>query len=348
VNNKKRILIAPLDWGLGHASRCIPIARQLEAHGFEVILAASGRPLDLLMGEFPNRDFIKLESYNIHYPKSGNMAWSMISQSLKIWRGIRKENKILTQIIEDYKIDGVISDNRFGLYSKKVPCVFITHQLNIQSPILSQWIQNINFKYIEKYDACWIPDSNDHLLSGNLTNSNLPQINSHFVGCLSRFERLKKTEELEILAVISGPEPQRTLFENILKKQLLASKKKALLVLGKTEDNSEKQIENLKIVGHLKSSELNQAMMNADVVISRSGYSTVMDLAKLNKKAIFVPTPGQTEQEYLATYYYDKKLAFAMPQRTFDLSIALEKVNDFKWLNLSDHQTNWNSLFALF
>lgn len=348
MNNKKRILIAPLDWGLGHASRCIPIARELEQEGFEVIFAASGRPLDLLMGEFPNRDFIKLESYNIQYPKNGNMAWIMISQSLKIWKGIRKEKKALNQIIEDYNIDGVISDNRFGLYSKKVPCVFITHQLNIQSPLFSQWIQNINFKYIEKYNACWIPDSKEHLLSGDLTRSNLPQVDCHFVGSLSRFEPMQKTKDLDILAVISGPEPQRTIFENILKKQLLASKKKAILVLGKTEDNSEECIENLKIVSHLKSTELNQAMVNANLVISRSGYSTVMDVAKLNKKAVFVPTPGQTEQLYLAKYYYNQQLTFAMPQDTFDLTIALERINDFKGLSLSENQTNWKELFALF
>lgn len=348
VNTKKRILIAPLDWGLGHASRCIPIARQLVKEGFEVVFAASGRPLDLLMGEFPNCDFIKFEGYNIHYPKNGNMAWSMISQSLKIWKGIRKEHKVLNQIIEDYNINGVISDNRFGLYSKKIPCVFVTHQLNIQSPILGQWIQHINYKYIEKYDACWIPDSDNYLLSGDLTRTNLPQVDCHFLGSLSRFEPMQKTEDLDILAVISGPEPQRTLFEDILKKQLLASTKKALLVLGKTEDQTEEQIENLTIVGHLKSKELNQAMVNADVVISRSGYSTVMDIAALNKKAIFVPTPGQTEQVYLAKYYYDQQLTFAMPQHKFDLKFALEKVTDFKGLELNEKPCDWKSLFALF
>ena len=348
MNSKKRILLAPLDWGLGHASRCIPIARALEVEGFEVVFAASGRPLDLLMGEFPNRDFIKVESYNIQYPKNGNMAWSMIRQSLKIWKGIRKEKKVLTQIIEDYTIDGVISDNRFGLYSKKVPCVFITHQLNIQSPVFSSFIQNINFKYIKNFDACWIPDSEEHLLSGDLTRSNLPQVNCHFVGSLSRFETMEKTEDLDILAVISGPEPQRSIFEKILRKQLISSKKKALLVLGKTEENLEESIDNLKIVSHLKSTELNQAMVNANVVISRSGYSTVMDIAKLNKKAIFVPTPGQTEQEYLAKYYYNQQLTFAMPQHTFNLAIALKKIEDFKGLSLSENQTNWKELFTLF
>lgn len=346
--SKKRILLAPLDWGLGHASRCIPIARQLEKERFEVVFAASGRSLDLLMSEFPNGDFIKLEGYNIRYPKNGTMAWSMISQSLKILRSIRREHTLLQTIIDDYKIDGVISDNRFGLHSKRVPCVFITHQLNIQSPILRHWIKKINYKYIEKYDACWIPDFDNHILSGDLTRSDLPQVDCHYLGGLSRFEKKQKTEDLDILAVVSGPEPQRSLFENILKKQLLASNKKALMVLGKTEEHTKEQIRNLTIVGHLKSAELNQAMVNANIVISRSGYSTVMDIAKLNKKAIFVPTPGQTEQLYLAKYYFDNQLAFAMPQHKLDLAIAFEKIDDFKGLSIEQNKCDWQSLFALF
>ena len=346
--NKKKILLAPLDWGLGHASRCIPVARQLQKHNFEVIFACSGRSLDLLINEFPNHHFIKLDNYNITYPKNGNMAWSMLAQSFKIWRGIVRERSELDQIINDYNIDGVISDNRFGLYSKKIPSVFITHQLNIQSPILHKWIQKINYRFIEKFDACWIPDYQNNLLSGNLTNTTLPKTKCHFIGSLSRFKKLKKTDDLEILAIISGPEPQRTLFEKILKKQLIDSNKKSLLVLGKPEKNYEKQIGNLKVVNHLNSTELNQAMMNTDVVLSRSGYSTVMDIAALNKKAIFVPTPGQTEQIYLAKYYYDSKLTFAMHQHKFDLQIALNEITNFKGLEGQKNETNWENLFTLF
>ena len=126
---KRRLLVAPLDWGLGHATRCIPIVWQLEKHEFEVVFAASGRPLRLLMAEFPNHQFIKLQGYGIHYSKGENMILSMLGQSVKIWRAIKRENRELNRIINEFQIDGVISDNRYGLYSQKVPCVFITHQL---------------------------------------------------------------------------------------------------------------------------------------------------------------------------------------------------------------------------
>jgi uncharacterized protein (TIGR00661 family) len=348
VNSKKRILVAPLDWGLGHASRCVPIAKALEKEGYEVVFAASGRPLELLIQEFPKNDFIKLEGYNISYPKNGQMALSMLSQLFKIWKGIRQEHKQLQQIIDDYNIDGVISDNRYGLHSKKVPCVFVTHQLQIQSPIFSESLQKINFKYIQKFNECWVPDSETHQLSGQLSKANNSPFKCQYIGALSRFESLEKTEELDVLAIISGPEPQRSMFEELLKKQLIASKRKAVLVLGKTEENKEEEIGNLKVVSHLNAKSLNQQMVNANVVISRSGYSTVMDIAKLHKKAIFVPTPGQTEQLYLAKYFYDKNRAFAMHQKELDIQHALQKVEHVTPLKSDDNEVNWQELLSLF
>jgi len=348
VKSKKKILLAPLDWGLGHASRCIPIANQLIDHGFEVIFAASGRPMHLLMNDFPKHDFIKLEGYHIHYPKNGQMAYSMMTQSLKIWQGIRREHSLLQSIIDTYQIDGVISDNRYGLYSTKVPCVFITHQLNIQAPILSSFIRKINHKYINRFSQCWIPDTPQHQLSGILSSPIPSNIDCKYVGSLSRFKKLKKTEDLDILAVISGPEPQRTVFEKLLRKELKKNSNKALLVLGKTEDHNVEHHQQLKIVGHLNSEELNQAMVNADIIISRSGYSTIMDIAMLHKKAIFVPTPGQTEQLYLAKYFYDQKMAYAMHQNQFDLDLALNDIKSFNGICIENESVNWTELFDIF
>jgi uncharacterized protein (TIGR00661 family) len=272
----------------------------------------------------------------------------MLSQLFKIWKGIHQEHKQLQQIIDDYNIDGIISDNRYGLYSKKVPCVFITHQLQIQSPIFSESLQKINFKYIQKFDECWVPDSDTHMLSGQLSTANYSPFKCQYIGTLSRFESLEKTENLDVLAIVSGPEPQRSMFEELLKKQLIASKLKAVLVLGKTEENKEEEIGNLRVISHLNAKSLNQQMINANVVISRSGYSTVMDIAKLHKKAIFVPTPGQTEQLYLAKYFYDKNRAFAMHQKELDIQYALEKVEHISPLKNDDYQVNWSELLSLF
>ena len=346
MNKKKRILIAPLDWGLGHATRCIPIANALTQSGYEVVFAADGRPLQLLMEAFPSHDFIKLAGYNIRYPKNGNMAGSMLWQSRKILSGIKAEHKALQSIIQDFKIDGVISDNRFGLYSNEVPCVFITHQLRIQAPYFQNWIQKMNFRHIQKFDQCWVPDSSESVLSGKLTKELDLPFDCQFIGPLSRFKPLEKTADLGILAIVSGPEPQRTLFENLLREQL--KDKKAILVLGKPETETEEKIGNLRILSHLNGQELNQSMVNAEVVVSRSGYSTLMDLARLGKKAIFIPTPGQTEQTYLAEHFYKEKIAFAMHQKNMNLELALEKSTSFNGFTPSQENTNWNSLFKLF
>lgn len=337
-----------MDWGLGHATRCIPIVKALLAHDFEVLIAADGRPLELLMKEFPQLEFVKLPGYNIRYPKNGNMAMSMLWQSRKIWRGIKQEHKALQGLIADFEIDGVISDNRFGLYSKKVPSVFMTHQLKIQAPYFEAFIKRVNYKYIRRFDECWVPDSSDHALSGVLTQVNDLPIEKRFLGPLSRFESMPKTEDLAVLAIVSGPEPQRSIFEKLLRQQLKALERKALLVLGKPEVKIDEQDGMLRVLSHLDAEALNQAMVNADVVLSRSGYSTIMDLAALGKKAVFVPTPGQTEQLYLAELFYKNKVAYAMHQHELNMEHALKETHSYTGFQSVSSSADWEQLFQLF
>lgn len=345
---KKKILIAPLDWGLGHATRCIPIARALEKEGYEVLFCAASRSLNLLMKEFPNNQFIKLDGYNVSYPKNGWMIFSMIFQSFRILNKIRQEHKDLKQIITDFEIDGIISDNRYGMFNKKIPSIFITHQINIQSPIFSKLIRKINLWFIHKYQECWIPDTEQNNLSGNLSKLKTENNKFKFIGPLSRFEKLEAAKKIDILAIVSGPEPQRSIFENLLKKQLLESEKNCMLVLGKTESNKKENIGNLTILNHLPSKELNQAISDSEIVISRSGYSTIMDLAALNKKAIFVPTPGQTEQLYLSSLFTKQKIAFAQHQHSFDLEKALEESKNYSGFKNKTQKDNLKNLFTIF
>jgi uncharacterized protein (TIGR00661 family) len=345
---KKKILIAPLDWGLGHATRCIPIAKALEEEGYEVLFCAASRSLDLLMKEFPENQFIKLDGYNVSYPKNGWMIFSMIFQSFRILNKIRQEHKDLKQIITDFEIDGIISDNRYGMFNKNIPSVFITHQLNIQSPIFSNLIRKINLWFINKYKECWIPDTEQNILSGSLSKLNKENPRFKFIGPLSRFNKLKANKKIEILAIVSGPEPQRSIFENLLKKQLIETKKNCMLVLGKTESDKKENIENLTILSHLPSKELNQAISNSEIVISRSGYSTIMDLAALDKKAIFIPTPGQTEQLYLANHFAKQKIALTQYQQNFNLEKALQESGNYSGFKNKTQNEKLKTLFTIF
>lgn len=334
MQKQKRILLCPLDWGLGHATRCIPIIRLLLQKNAEIIIAADGRPMELLKQEFPNLEFVRLKGYNINYPTQGSMVWKMFLSIPKILKGIREEHNALQKIIQEKKIDIVISDNRFGLWNKQIKSVFITHQLMIKAPFGEKLLHLINLYYIKKYDHCWVPDvEKENNLSGDLSHKYKLPANAKFIGPLSRFERNstpKENYQYDVMAIISGPEPQRSIFEKIISEQAIKSKLKVLIVLGTPEKTKTEERGAVKIVSHLHTYEMQQAIGNTAIVIARSGYSTIMDLAVLGKKAIFVTTPGQTEQEYLAEDLMQKKIAYYQKQSEFNLLNALKEAKHYK------------------
>jgi uncharacterized protein (TIGR00661 family) len=349
VKAKKRILVAPLNWGIGHATRCIPIINALIDHNYEVILAAEGRPLHLLSVEFPKLEIIRFADYNINYSKYLPMSISMLLQTPKLLWNIKKEQAALQSIIKDYTIDGVISDNRFGLYSKAIPCAFITHQLQIQSPYFSDSMRNFNYKYINKFDACWVIDDEKNNLAGSLSKPNTLPNNTIYIGTQSRFEKQESKKKYDFLAIVSGPEPQRTILEKGLVNALKDRTEKSLIVLGKPELNTSEKIGSLSLKSHLNAKELNTAILQSELIICRPGYSTIMDLAKLEKKAIFIPTPGQTEQEYLAENFMSKGICYSQNQSDFNFELALKESKNYNGFSTSDNRnTNWENLFLLF
>lgn len=333
-----RILVAPLDWGLGHATRCIPIVKYLLEKECEIIIGAGGRSLQLLQKEFPRLECISMPGYDISYHENGSMALKMAAQIPKILSGIKQEHRLLKNIIADKKINAVISDNRFGLWSKEVPCVFITHQMMIKSPFGESLIHILNKRYVSKYSECWIPDIQDGEtgFSGELAHRFPLPKNAKFIGLLSRFSSATQDRKIRngLLVILSGPEPQRTIFEKTILDELKniplnppsKGELTAFIVQGITEKNERKRVsENIEMVSYLTSAELQEEIIASEVILSRSGYSTIMDMAILGKKAIFVPTPGQTEQEYLANYLSEKKIAYSVDQNKFDLATALKE-----------------------
>jgi len=319
------------------------------AHQFEVVIAADSRPLHLLSTEFPNLEIIRFSGYNIKYPTYLPMSVSMLLQSPKILLALKKENQFLEEIIEDYAIDGVISDNRYGLYNKKVPTVFITHQLQIQSPYFSNLIKGLNYKYINKFDACWVMDDEKINLAGGLSKPRILPSNTKYIGIQSRFEKWEEGKRYDFLAIVSGPEPQRTILEKGLVKALQDREERSLIVLGKPEERRNDQIGNLSIKSHLKGKDLNTAILQSELIICRPGYSTIMDLAKLEKKAFFIPTPGQTEQEYLAKNFMQEKICFAQKQSKFDFEEAIIESKNYSGFSKRDSTfLDWKELFILF
>lgn len=344
---KTKVLVAPLDWGLGHAARCIQIIKELLLNGYEVIIACDGPQLQLLTKEFPLLYFVNLEGYKVSYGRNSFFtALKIIIQFPKILIQINREKKWLDEIISKEKIDMVISDNRYGLCSTRIISVFVTHQLYIKTPfgrIGSQLLQKINYKYINKFNFCWLPDfPEQHQLAGNLSHpKKKPGVPVHYVGLLSRFETRNLPIFYKLMFVISGPEPQRTIFENIILKELRHYKDKAILIRGLPDRHDKVAApSNIDVFNHLRSTEMNDAICASELVICRSGYSSIMDLSRLGKKSILIPTPGQTEQEYLADYLYQKKYAIKIKQKDFCLEHALAIARAFPYKKYNEERND--------
>jgi len=334
------VLITPLDWGLGHATRCIPIINELLNRNCNVVVGGSGDSLALLKIEFPQLTFISLPAYRPVYPLSGSMVWSMLKQLPKFLSAIKKEHLAIEQLVKSSRIDLIISDNRYGCWSSAVPSVFITHQMNILLPPKFKWLEKIvrrlNLSQIKNFSICWIPDYPDgRNLTGKLISlgRNAHLIKVKYIGALSRFTQGKAKEtKYDVVCILSGPEPQRTAFEKIAAEQLVRSGLRYFIVRGVVSEEH-KRGTTFEGANFLKASDLQSVIEESEYVLSRSGYSTIMDLAALGKKAIFVPTPGQTEQEYLAARLRSKGIAWTMSQQDFDMAKAWDRARSYAGFN---------------
>ncbi|WP_034062598.1 glycosyltransferase [Lacinutrix jangbogonensis] len=348
---KKNILVAPLNWGIGHATRCVPIINWLLDCDFTPIIASDGEALQILQKEFPELKSITLPALNIQYQKKGNhLKLKLLRQLPHILKTIKAERKITNSIINDYKIDGIISDNRFGVYSKKVPSVIITHQLNVLSGNTSFLSSKINKIQLKNFNEIWVPDfKNEPNLSGKLGHiSEKTKLNIKYLGPLSRLNKTEVESKYDLMVLLSGPEPQRSLLEYKLIKELHYFKGSVLFVKGIIEAKETKNITgNFTVCNFMTSQGLEKALNSSKLIVCRSGYTTVMDLAKLGKKAIFIPTPGQFEQEYLANRFNNLKLVSSCNQKAFNIN-ELKKTDTYNGLDLEYSIPNLEKLFSLF
>ena len=346
----KTILIAPLNWGLGHATRCIPIIKALQDNNYIPIIASDGIALEILRKEFPYLKFLELPSYKIEYPKNGkNFKWKLFRNCPKMMEAIWNEKKLVKEWIKKYDIDGIISDNRLGVFSKKIPSVFITHQLNVMTGNTTWITSKLHQHIIKKYSECWVPDLKaTPNLTGKLGHLEKNNLNLKYIGPLSRLHKKETDIKYDLMIILSGPEPQRGLLEEKLKKEILRYQGKIIFIKGiveKTQKNEE--IENVTYFNFMNSRQLEKIFNESATVLCRSGYTTIMDLAKLGKKAFFIPTPGQYEQEYLAKKLQEDGLVPYAKQDDFKIENLLE-IENYKGLPQMETELDWKSLFQIF
>lgn len=333
----QKVLIAPLDWGLGHATRCIPIIEALLSEELTVIIAAEGSVAALLSEAFPALKIIPLKGYRVEYAsKSYTLFFKLLAQLPKIYSTIRYENEWIKKIVRTEKIDLIIADNRFGCYHSTVPSVFITHQLTIKAPVLwvEKLLQKLNYQYINRFTTCWIPDLEAFPgLAAKLSHPDrLPSIPVHYINLLSRFVPQKAQAAFAFGIILSGPEPQRSILENKIVLDFQKIKQPVFLVRGKPASKETLHIpSSVTVFNHLDTIELQALIANTDYIICRGGYTSLMELFSLRKKLIIVPTPAQTEQQYLAQQLMIQNRALAIPQHEFNTTKAMELAASFPY-----------------
>ena len=352
MRKRKTILVAPLNWGLGHATRCIPIIKALQEHNYKVLIASDGPALLFLQKEFPEVPSIELPGYDITYTRKGVFFKFKILMSLpKIKKTISTERNLVKQLVASGRIDGIISDNRIGVRNKKIPSVYITHQLNVLSGNTSFLSSRMHQKVIKKYNECWVPDMEGTInLSGRLGHPKDFDFPVKYMGPLSRMQKKEISIKYDILALLSGPEPQRSLLEIKLVAIFQGCGKEVLLIRGVVEEAFKVSKEkNITTINFLQSSDLEMAINQSKIVVSRPGYTTIMDLTAMEKDAFFIPTPGQYEQIYLAKELKEKGIVPSCKQENFKLE-NLGEVSIYKGLKCFKNHTklDYGELFGLF
>lgn len=304
----KKILVAPLDWGLGHTTRCVPLIKALIALGHSVIFAGTEQQQAFIKNIYNHIECITLPGYDIIYSSSEKPGKLQPLQWLpRINRAIKKEQKWLKQTVDSLGIDGIISDNRYGLYHDKLPCVILTHQLRIQTglgSVADAIMQKLHYKLLQRFSEVWVPDvKGDGNLAGVLSQPQSLPANTTYIGWLTQMSLTPpRSSDEHYLVLLSGPEPQRSILETKLLARFKNYKGKVVFVTGRVNKGPRIIPANIEYHDMVAGKPLAELIMQAHTVVCRSGYSTLMDLQLARKPAILIPTPGQTEQEYLAAY----------------------------------------------
>lgn len=360
-----RILVCPLDWGLGHATRCIPLIRALLENGHQIRIGAAGGGRSLLQAEFPDLDVFDFPGYRVRYSRSPALFLPvLLAQSPRVLAGLFAESRRLRRILSENPCDLIISDGRYGVHSSRVPTVFVTHQVFIRIParfpgaaFAERLVLALNLRLLRRFVRVWVPDfPGSDSLSGDLSHKPCGLGNLEFIHPLSRFSGNRKVtgdpavsgnpaSGVDVLAVVSGPEPQRGFFEGALRKELGRMQGTRVLVRGLPgaveasgsaggAPGSAAGLGAIRPGGltefaHLSGEDLSRLFAGAGLIVARSGYTTVMELAGLGARAVvLVPTPGQSEQEYLADHLERTGAGIRMEQDALDLPGAGERLRE--------------------
>lgn len=333
IQKQRRILVCPLDWGMGHTTRCVPLIRHIRESGHTAVFAGNYWQRDYITETFGNIETIDREGYEVYYSKHRyGFMFSLFSQLPRLLKTIKEEHTWIQQVVDNHNIDGIISDNRYGLYHTSTPTIFMTHQVLAQTGlgnVADNLLRGFHYKRIQQFSQCWIIDVESWPnLSGKLGHPAKIPTNAKYLGLLSQIQPGPTSEEY-LLVLLSGPEPQRTMLSDILWQQVKNHSGNVVFIEGSNKVNRTDVPQNVTYYTRVTKETLQPVLEKAAWVICRSGYSTLMDLAVLGKKAILIPTPGQTEQEYLGKQLHNSGVYYSSSQKGFSLGQALKEAEQF-------------------
>ena len=325
-------LIAPLDWGLGHASRSLALAARLESEGWRVVLAGSGHSGAWMQEQRPDLDYLEFPSFTLTYSASNRQVWAVLRSLPRLLACVIREHRAARRLVRLHGIDLRLSDNRFGLFGCGCRSIYLTHQVHIELPRPYRWLSRgvdaLHRSIMRRFDECWIPDfpKREQSLSGVLGHPDRLPANACYIGPLSRFRRQAPASGGGTLWLLSGVEPQRTLLERQLLGNYADSQGPVDLVRGTRSAGLPRHLPKGVRVWDLPDRQcLEDLIRRADRIVARSGYSTIMDLEAMGKLKVaeWRPTPGQPEQEYLAVW---------LSQQTIEYVEAAERPHEWEFM----------------
>jgi UDP:flavonoid glycosyltransferase YjiC (YdhE family) len=305
--SQKRILLSPLNWGMGHVARCIPLIDLFLKNGNTVIVAANNDQESIFRSYFPSIEIIRHEGYPFVFSGKGNFSLDLARQFKGLKKRLLAEIEHTEKLVKELNIDLVISDHRYGFRSKQVPSILLTHQLNLPVRWFEGWVQKMHERFLRQFDEIWIPDTADSSLAGQLSE-NLKNFNCTYIGALSRFQlnEISAVKMIDTVVIASGPSIYAEQFVREQLKKLDADANMVVIASPEVKRNIGEMDVEIQSSEDWKSCD--ETILKARKIISRCGYSTLMDLSVLKIPFSLTPTPGQREQEYLYQYWASKVL----------------------------------------
>ena len=336
------VLFAVCSWGLGHAVRDLPLMRRIIKEGHQLTVIGKGRSLQFLKKELKDScSYTEIPDYSSAYSEK-NFSVAKFVGSLPIYIDeIIQEHSRIRKLVKSHPYDRIVSDSRFGVYKRGIPSFFIFHQLRFIPPkrvkFFERFTEGFNYLFKDNFDRFLVPDTKDNSLSGDLSHNlrYFKQGKVEYLGPISDLRRKDFPQDIDYFISLSGPEPQRSVLERKIMDQVLSLKGRIVITLGKPEEEKTEYLSNnIQIFSCLNRKKQEEMMNRAKLIITRSGYTTLMELAFLGKKALFIPTPGQTEQIYLADYHKNKRNFYSVSQNKLNLVKDVEKAKKYKGLSV--------------